>query len=48
VDETWPTVGSYLLFLDWNLLELLAKHVSFMGLPTVWPSLKASTTIYFH
>lgn len=48
VDKIWPSVGSCLLFLGWNLLELLARHISFMGLQTLWSSLEASTTIYFH
>lgn len=47
MDKIWPSVGSCLLFLGWNLLELLAKHIPFMGLQTAWSSLEASTTIYF-
>lgn len=35
VAKICPTVGSC-LFLGRNLLELLARHISFMGLQTVW------------
>ena len=35
VDKIWPSVGSCLLFFGWNLLELLPRHISFIGLQTV-------------
>lgn len=48
VDKIWPSDGSCLLFLDWNLLESLARHISFMGLQTAWCSLGTGTSMCFH
>lgn len=43
--KIWPSVGPCLLFFSWNL-ELLPRHISFIGLQTVWSLLEASTTVY--
>lgn len=47
VDKIGPSLGSCLLFLGQNLLELFARHISFMGLQTVWSLLEASPLFIF-
>lgn len=47
VDKIWPSLGSCLLLLGQNLPELLARHISFMRLQTVWSSLVASPLFIF-